>query len=144
MEAEHGGILLKRSLNRLEEVSSPKRQKIAYHRHHALQHKAQSTASQEPALLDPETVEKLLITAIKDVLQEEALKQDIYSPQIESLALEAIRGAAEECKNKLSENRNSVDTPRHHEHLLESAPIDAHSTPDSAHTYRLRVSHSCP
>ena len=144
MEVEHGGKLLKRRLNRLEEVSSPKRQKIPYHRHHALQHKAQTTASKEPALLDPETVEKLLITAIKDVLQEEALKQDIYSPEIESLALEALRGAAEECKSKLLEYTTSVDTPRHYEHLLESAPIDAHCTPDSAHTYRLRVSHSCP
>ena len=87
----------KRRLSALEEISAPKRQRISYQRQHALKHKAQSVASKEPALVEVETVDKLLVEAIKDVLEEEALKQDIHGPQIESLALEALRNAVDEC-----------------------------------------------
>ena len=94
----------KRRLSHLEEISAPKRQKRSYQHHHAFNHKAQSVPSKEPALLAAEAVDKLLIEAIKDVLEEEGLKQNIYDPQIESLALEALRNAVEECMN---------DTPAH-------------------------------
>jgi Transcription factor TFIID complex subunit 8 C-term len=86
----------KRKLSHIEETSAPKRQRRSYHQHHALKHKPQSNPSNEPALLEPEAVDKLLIEAIKDVLEEAGLKQDIYDPQIESLALEALRNEVDE------------------------------------------------
>jgi hypothetical protein len=86
------------SLHQVEDISTAKRQKRAYQRHHALSHKPQHIASEEPDLLDSEAVEKLLVEAIKAVLEEQALRLDIEDPAIESLALEALRNAVEECK----------------------------------------------
>ena len=94
----------KRRLTQLEEISAPKRQKRSYQHHHVLKHKAQSVPSTEPALLDAEAVDKLLIEGIKDVLEEEGLKQNVHDPQIESLALEAFRNAVEECMNETPEH----------------------------------------
>jgi hypothetical protein len=86
------------SLDPVEVISTAKRQKRAYQRHHALSHKPQDIASEEPGLLDPEAVDKLLVEAIKAVLEEQALRLDIKDPVIESGALEALRNAVEECK----------------------------------------------
>jgi hypothetical protein len=86
------------SLDQVEDDFVAKRQKRAYHRHHALSHKPQIVASEEPGLLDPEAVDKLLVEAIKDVLEEQALRLDIEDPVIESVALEALRNAVEECE----------------------------------------------
>ena len=98
----------KRRLPRLEEISAPKRQKISYKREHVLLYKAQVVAREEPALVEPEAADKLLIDAIKDVLEEDGLKQGIHDPQIESLALEAFRSAVEECKGRTYEHRLSL------------------------------------
>ena len=87
----------KRQLDSLEEVSASKRRKVPYRRHHSIHHKQQHVPSNEPALVDPDTVQKLLVDSIKTVIEEEGLKQDVKDPLIESMALEAFRGAVEEC-----------------------------------------------
>lgn len=108
----------KRSLNQVEEISSPKRQKRTYHHHHALQYKPQPNPSPEPALLGSESVDKLLVEAIKDVLEEQALRLDIQDPVIESLALESLRNAVDECEQSDSSDHTSANHPRRHEYLL--------------------------
>lgn len=128
----------KRRLNHLDEVSSPKRPKRSYQRHHVLKHKAQSVPSKEPALLEAETLDKLLVEAIKDVLEEQGLKENIYDPQIESLALEAFRNAVEECmNNKTREHSVLTDRHRHCERLLESPQVHDHRTSNRTHSHRL-------
>lgn len=91
----------KRQLSHLEEISSPKRQRRSYHRNHTLHHKAQTTPPKEPALLDSDAVDKFLVEAIKDVLEEQGLKYNVYDPLIESLALEAFRNAVDECRTMI-------------------------------------------
>ncbi|KIX00694.1 uncharacterized protein Z518_09759 [Rhinocladiella mackenziei CBS 650.93] len=89
-------------------TTSPKR-KVPYHHHHVMRHKLQALPTREPTLLEQETVDKLLIDCIKAICEEEALKQDISSPVIESVALEALVGAVEEFVLKfLSKVRRSM------------------------------------
>jgi hypothetical protein len=87
----------KRPLDRLEEISTSKRRKVPYRRHHYTHHKQQHVPPSEPAFIEPETVQKLLVDSIKTVIEEEGLKQDVVDPLIESMALEALYGATEEC-----------------------------------------------
>ncbi|RMZ87568.1 hypothetical protein DV736_g5200, partial [Chaetothyriales sp. CBS 134916] len=75
-ETEGPAMLPKRALDVLEEVSPSKRRK--------------------PAFIEPESVDKLLIDSIKTVVEEEGLKQNVQDPVIESIALEALHGAAQE------------------------------------------------
>jgi hypothetical protein len=89
----------KRPLSQLDEISAPKRLRRSYHRSHALKHKASLIPSKEPAFVQLESVEKLMVEAIKDILEEEGLKNGIHDPQIESLALEALRNMVDECMN---------------------------------------------
>lgn len=121
----------------------PKRQKRSYQHHHVLKHKGPSMLSKEPALLDAEAVDKLLIEGIKDVLEEEGLKQNVYDPQIESLALEAFRNAVEECMSATNQDWPSTDRHRPFERLLQSPQVHARRASHSAHRHRLRVCHSC-
>jgi hypothetical protein len=87
----------KRPLSQLDEISAAKRLRRSYHRSHVQKHKASFIPSKEPAFVQPESVDKLMIEAIKDILEEEGLKNGIYDPQIESLALEALRNMVDEC-----------------------------------------------
>lgn len=88
----------KRQLSELEEISHSKRQRRSYHHHHALHHKPQPSPLKEPAILEPDVLDKFLIEAVKNVLEEEGLKQNISDPLIESLALESLRNAVDECR----------------------------------------------
>lgn len=72
-----------------------KRQKIAYHHKHAIHHQLPSIPG-EGALLPQELLDKLVIDSVKNIVEEQAYKQFITNPVIESVALEALRNAAEE------------------------------------------------
>lgn len=87
----------KRRLDNAEEGSATKRMRIPYKHHHKLSFRSQTVHSREPALIDQETVDKLLIEAIKHVCEEQGIKQGLPNPFIESVALEAYRNAVEEC-----------------------------------------------
>lgn len=77
-------------------TTSPKR-KIPYHHHHVLRHKAQSVDTREPALVEQEVVDRLLVECVKTICEEVALKQKILDPVIESVALESLAAVLEEC-----------------------------------------------
>lgn len=72
-----------------------KRQKIAYHHKHAIHHRLPSVPG-EGALLPQELLDKLVIDSIKTIVEEQAYKQGITNPVIQSRALEALRSATEE------------------------------------------------
>lgn len=77
-------------------VSPPaKRQKIAYHHKHAIRHR-QPAIPGEGALLPQELLDKLVVESIKTIVEEQAYKQGIAEPTIESVALETLRSATEE------------------------------------------------
>ncbi|KIW76428.1 hypothetical protein Z517_11174 [Fonsecaea pedrosoi CBS 271.37] len=76
-------------------TTSPKK-KIPYHHHHVLRHKLQSMPTPEPALLAQEVVDDLLVLCIKTICEEEAQKQGISYPMIESVALESLAAAMDE------------------------------------------------
>ncbi|RMD42345.1 hypothetical protein DV735_g2800, partial [Chaetothyriales sp. CBS 134920] len=78
------------------EVSAAKRRKIPYHHHHFIHHRQQQWPAAEPAFVEPESVDKLLIDSIKTVIEEEALKHNVQDPAIESMALEGLYGAVNE------------------------------------------------
>ena len=67
-----------------------------------MRHKAAPLPSKEPALLEQEAVDKLLVDCVQAVCEEEALKQGILSPVIESIALESLVAAVDECIPTLS------------------------------------------
>ncbi|KAJ9658752.1 hypothetical protein H2198_003498 [Neophaeococcomyces mojaviensis] len=83
-------------------VPSPpaKRQKLAYHHKHRIQHKAPVVPG-EPALLPQELLDKLLVDSIKSICEEQAYKHDVTEPGIESVALEALRSATDEFVHNL-------------------------------------------
>ncbi len=76
--------------------ASPKR-KTPYHHHHVMRHKPQALPPREPALLKQEVVDKLLVECVKTICEEEGLKRNIVDPLIESVALETLAGAVDEC-----------------------------------------------
>ncbi|RMZ85339.1 hypothetical protein DV737_g864, partial [Chaetothyriales sp. CBS 132003] len=86
----------KRSLDVLEEVSASKRRKVPYHRHHFVHQPLQQWPPGEPAFVEPEAVDKLLIDSITTVVEEQGLRQNVQDPVIESMALEALHGATHE------------------------------------------------
>ncbi|KAK5075237.1 hypothetical protein LTS08_001681 [Lithohypha guttulata] len=77
-----------------------KRQRLAYHHKHHIQHR-QAGIPEEGALLPQDLLDKLVITSIKAICEEEARKQDIDQPVIESVALEALRNATDEFAHAL-------------------------------------------
>lgn len=77
-------------------TTSPTR-KQPYHHHHVMRHKAQSLPTREPALIEQEVVDKLLVDCVKTICEGEALKQNITDPFIQSVALESLTAATEEC-----------------------------------------------
>ncbi|KAK5061097.1 hypothetical protein LTR84_007639 [Exophiala bonariae] len=89
-------------------ATSPAR-KIPYHHHHVLRHKPPTVPTREPALLDRELVDKLLIGSIKTICEEVAVKEKIECPVIESVALESLSAAVDEFILKfLSKVRRSM------------------------------------
>jgi len=82
---------------------SAKRQRQHYHRHHTLQYRPQKITTSEPALLEQESLDKLLVDGIKTIVEEQGLRNGIHDPVIESLALEALCNLAEECMTWASE-----------------------------------------
>lgn len=80
---------------------SPTR-KIPYHHHHVLRHKPPPVPTREPALLDHELVDKLLIDSVKAICEEVAVREQIECPVIESVALESLSAAVDECKQHYS------------------------------------------
>lgn len=78
-------------------ATTPPKRKIPYHHHHVLRHKPQSVPTKEPAILEQEIVGKFLLDFIKTICEEEAVKQGITSPFIESVALEELLAVVEEC-----------------------------------------------
>ncbi|KIW43208.1 uncharacterized protein PV06_04334 [Exophiala oligosperma] len=70
--------------------------KQPYHHHHVMRHKAQSIPTREPALIEQEVVDKLLVDCVKTICEGEALKQNITDPYIQSVALESLTAATEE------------------------------------------------
>lgn len=77
-------------------TASPKR-KLPYHHHHVLRHKPQSIPTSEPAIVEQEAIDKLLVGCIKSICEEVALEQGITTPVIESVALESLAAAVDEC-----------------------------------------------
>lgn len=89
-----------------------KRQKLPYHHKHRIQHRPPIVPG-EPALLPQELLDKLLVESIKTVCEEQAYKQEIYEPYIDSVALEAIRNAADEFVQNLCQKvRRSMNAAR--------------------------------
>lgn len=81
-------------------TTSPAR-KIPYHHHHVLRHKPPTVPTREPALLDSELVDKLMVGSIKTICEEVAAKENIECPVIESVALESLSAAVDECTMRL-------------------------------------------
>lgn len=73
-----------------------KKLKQSYHRHHSLAHRPQTRPAGEPAILQQEDVDKLLIDSIKSICEEVQSKEGLGDGEIGSLALEAFRNATEE------------------------------------------------
>ena len=67
-----------------------------YHRHHSIAHRPQKRPTGEPAILQEEDVDKLLIDSIKSICEEVQSKAGLEDCEIGSLALEAFRNATEE------------------------------------------------
>lgn len=91
-----------------------KRQKltIAYHHKHKIQHKLPNVPG-EPALLPQDLLDKLLIESVKTICEEQAWKQGVDEPYIESIALEALRNAMDEfVQNLCSKVRRSMTAAR--------------------------------
>ena len=89
---------LKRPLSGAESDFHPsKKQRQTYRRHHRLQRSPQKIPDGEPVIPQQESLDKLLIDAIKVICEEQAVSRGIKDPVIESLALEAFRNAVEEC-----------------------------------------------
>jgi hypothetical protein len=64
-----------------------------------MRHKQEPLPTSEPALLQQETVDKLMIDSIKTICEEQAAKQDIQQPFIGSVALESFAAIVDECKD---------------------------------------------
>ncbi|EXJ73800.1 uncharacterized protein A1O5_03562 [Cladophialophora psammophila CBS 110553] len=93
-------------------TTSPKK-KIPYHHHHGMRHKHQTVPTSEPALLAQEVVDDLLVLSIKAICEEEAQRQGIKNPVIESVALESLAAAMDEFMLQfLSKVRRSMTAAR--------------------------------
>ena len=91
-----------------------KRQKLPYHHKHRIQYWPAPVPG-EPALLPEALLDKLLVESIKTICEEQAYKQKILEPQIESIALEALRNAADEFVQNLCQKvRRSMNAARRH------------------------------
>lgn len=91
-----------------------KRQKLPYHHRHRIQHRPAFVPG-EPALLPTELLDKLLVESIKTICEEQAYKQEVLEPQIESVALEALRSAADEFVQNLCQKVcRSMNAARRH------------------------------
>jgi hypothetical protein len=77
-------------------VPPVKARRTAKH-HHSIRPLHPTIEPREPAFVDPETADRLLLNSIKTVVEGEAAKLEIYGPIIDSLALTAFRNAVEEC-----------------------------------------------
>jgi hypothetical protein len=88
----------KRPLVMLEDDVHPsKKRRQSYHRHHSLRSKPQIVPLAEPAIIEQQSLDKLLVDAIKVICEEQGARRGVQDPVIESLALEAFRNATEEC-----------------------------------------------
>ena len=88
----------KRPLVILEDNMHPsKKRRQSYYRHHSLRSKPQIVPLTEPAIIEQQSLDKLLVDAIKVICEEQGARRGVQDPVIESLALEAFRNAAEEC-----------------------------------------------
>jgi hypothetical protein len=74
-----------------------KKPRQSYHRHHILHCKPQAVPAAEPAIIEQHALDKLLVDAIKVILEEQGAQCGVQNPVIESFALEALRNATEEC-----------------------------------------------
>lgn len=63
-----------------------------------LTHRPPPVPTREPALINHELVEKLLVDSIKAICEEVAMKEKLEYPVIESVALESLVAAVDECK----------------------------------------------
>ena len=92
----------KRPMSVLEDDLHPsKKRRQLYQRHHSLHCEPQSVPATEPAILEQQALDKLLVTAIKHICEEQGVQGGVQDPIIESLALEAFRNATEECLRSL-------------------------------------------
>jgi len=88
----------KRPLSMLEDDVHPsKKRRQSYQRHHSLHNKPQIVPLAEPAIVEQQSLDKLLVDAIKVICEEQGARRGVQNPVIESLALEAFRNATEEC-----------------------------------------------
>jgi hypothetical protein len=129
----------KRPLSFLDDGLHPlKKRRQASPRPHTLHHKLQSIPAAEPAILEQQALDKLLVDAIKTLCEEQGARRGIQDPVIESLALEAFRNATEEClRLKMYErvNYSMADFCLSRPPLLRDGPeIYAFRTTHSAHT----------
>lgn len=67
-----------------------------------MRHKPQSIPTPEPALREQGVVDKLLVGCVQAICEEVAVKQGITEPVIESVALEAMVAAVDECMDNCS------------------------------------------
>lgn len=91
-----------------------KRQKltIAYHHKHKIQHKP-PIAPGESVLLPQDVLDKLMFESVKTICEEQAWRQGVDEPYIESVALEALRNAMDEfVKNLCSKVHRSMTAAR--------------------------------
>ena len=80
-----------------DDVHPSKKRRQAYHRHHSLHNKPQIVPLAEPAIIEQQSLDKLLVDAIKVMCEEQGARRGVQDPVIESLALEAFRNVTEEC-----------------------------------------------
>ena len=87
----------KRPVDAFDDGPVSKRPRRPYKHHHTFAPMNGSIEPREPAFVDPDTAERLLFNSIKNIVEEEGLRRDIYDPVIESLALTAFHDAVQEC-----------------------------------------------
>lgn len=126
-------------------ISEPptKRMRLAYHHQHKINHAIQDVPPHEPSLLPLETVDKLVVDSLKTICEEEAQKQGISDPIIESIVMEALRNAAEECRRSGTSYRILLTSKSYIKPLFESATLDACCSTNYADSDRLRNCNRC-
>ena len=114
----------------MDDMQSPpaKRLRQTYQHHHVLHHKHQKLPPAEPALTEQGALDKLLVDSIKTVCEEEGVKQDVYDPVIESVALEAFRNAVDECIDATAtiSKVSWLTLDSHTQALFNGPPLHAH------------------